>query len=133
MPFKAKTVKSTQSSRRPQKNRQRTPTALGDPRLAHLLLTLRRSREWTQAELADEMEVSLGTVSALERATHKASRAVLVRCAQVLGEPIDELELAAERAARRAAKVAAAKRTTVKPKSRAKVRKPAKRVLRAVA
>ncbi|WP_369053235.1 helix-turn-helix transcriptional regulator [Kineococcus terrestris] len=66
---------------------------------------LRTARGWTQAGLADLLDVSRQTVNALETGRYDPSLPLAFRLARVLGEPLEAIfdpgeELSAEAAAR---------------------------------
>lgn len=52
---------------------------------------LRAERDWTQAELAERLEVSRQTVNAIETGKYDPSLPVAFRIAAVFGLPIQEI------------------------------------------
>ena len=55
---------------------------------------LRAERDWTQAELADRLEVSRQTVNAIEKGKFDPSLPLAFRIAQLFGLPIEGVFLA---------------------------------------
>ena len=55
------------------------------------LKVLRAERDWSQAELADRLEVSRQTVNALERGRYAPSLSLAFKIARVFDQPIDEI------------------------------------------
>jgi putative transcriptional regulator len=55
------------------------------------LRELRASRRWSQAELADRLDVSRQTVNAVEIGRHDPSLPLAFKLAEVFGEPIEAL------------------------------------------
>lgn len=52
---------------------------------------LREEREWTQAQLAERLDVSRQTVIALERGRYDPSLPLAFRIAEVFGKAIEEI------------------------------------------
>lgn len=57
------------------------------------LKVLRAERDWTQAELAEELEVSRQTVNAVETGKYDPSLPLAFGIARVFGLPIEEIFL----------------------------------------
>ena len=57
------------------------------------LKVLRAERDWTQARLASELEVSRQTVNAIETGKYDPSLPLAFRIAQVFGQSIEEIFL----------------------------------------
>lgn len=55
------------------------------------LRVLRAERDWTQADLAERLEVSRQTVNALETGKYDPSLPLAFRIARVFGRPIEEI------------------------------------------
>ena len=55
------------------------------------LKVLRAERDWSQAELADRLEVSRQTVNALERGRYAPSLSLAFKISRVFDQPIDEI------------------------------------------
>ena len=55
------------------------------------LKVLRAERNWTQAQLADALEVSRQTVNAIETGKFDASLPLAFRAARLFGLPIEEI------------------------------------------
>jgi putative transcriptional regulator len=55
------------------------------------LKVLRAERDWTQARLAGELEVSRQTVNAIETGKYDPSLPLAFRIARLFGEPIEEI------------------------------------------
>lgn len=55
------------------------------------LRILRAEREWTQATLADRLEVSRQTVNAIETGKYDPSLPLAFRLARLFGRPIEEI------------------------------------------
>ena len=55
------------------------------------LKVLRAERDWTQARLARELEVSRQTVNAIETGKYDPSLPLAFRIAQVFGQPIETI------------------------------------------
>ena len=55
------------------------------------LRELRASRSWSQADLADRLEVSRQTVNAIETGRYDPSLPLAFKIAEVFGEPIESL------------------------------------------
>ena len=55
------------------------------------LKVLRAERDWTQARLATELEVSRQTVNAIETGKYDPSLPLAFRIAAVFGQPIEEI------------------------------------------
>ncbi len=55
------------------------------------LKVLRAEREWTQADLADALEVSRQTVNAIENGKFDPSLPLAFRIARLFGQPIEEI------------------------------------------
>ena len=55
------------------------------------LRVLRAEREWSQARLADELEVSRQTVNAIETGKYDPSLALAFRIARLFAQPIETI------------------------------------------
>ena len=55
------------------------------------LKVLRAERDWTQADLASELEVSRQTVNAIETGKYDPSLPLAFRIARLFGQPIEEI------------------------------------------
>jgi putative transcriptional regulator len=55
------------------------------------LRVLRAERDWSQARLADELEVSRQTVNAIETGRYDPSLPLAFRIARVFGQPIEAI------------------------------------------
>jgi putative transcriptional regulator len=55
------------------------------------LKVLRAERDWTQADLAQALEVSRQTVNALETGRYDPSLPLAFRLARLFGRPIEEI------------------------------------------
>lgn len=55
------------------------------------LKVLRAERDWTQAQLADELEVSRQTVNAIEKGKFDPSLPLAFRAARLFGLTIEEI------------------------------------------
>lgn len=55
------------------------------------LKSLRAERAWTQAQLADLLEVSRQTVNAIEKGKYDPSLPLAFRIARVFGLPIEQI------------------------------------------
>ena len=55
------------------------------------LRVLRAEREWTQAQLAAELEVSRQTVNAIETGKYDPSLPLAFRIARLFGQPIESI------------------------------------------
>ncbi|MGH9379421.1 MAG: helix-turn-helix transcriptional regulator [Thermoanaerobaculia bacterium] len=55
------------------------------------LKVLRAERDWTQARLAEELEVSRQTVNAIETGKYDPSLPLAFRIARTFGRPIEEI------------------------------------------
>jgi putative transcriptional regulator len=55
------------------------------------LKVLRAERDWSQAELADQLGVSRQTVNALETGRYDPSLPLAFRIARVFGQPIESI------------------------------------------
>jgi len=55
------------------------------------LKALRAERAWTQAQLADLLEVSRQTVNAIEKGKYDPSLPLAFRIARVFGRPIEQI------------------------------------------
>jgi len=55
------------------------------------LKVLRAERDWTQAKLAHELEVSRQTVNAIETGKYDPSLPLAFRLARLFGMPIEEI------------------------------------------
>lgn len=55
------------------------------------LKVLRAERDWTQADLADRLEVSRQTVNAIETGKYDPSLPLAFRISRVFGKPIEEI------------------------------------------
>jgi putative transcriptional regulator len=52
---------------------------------------LREDRGWTQAELADQLDVSRQTVHSIEKGKYSPSLPLAFKISQVFGRPIEEV------------------------------------------
>ncbi|MDY7091499.1 MAG: helix-turn-helix transcriptional regulator [Acidobacteriota bacterium] len=57
------------------------------------LKVLRAERDWTQARLAQELEVSRQTVNAIETGKYDPSLPLAFKISRVFGQPIEEIFL----------------------------------------
>lgn len=55
------------------------------------LKVLRAERNWTQARLAEELDVSRQTINAIETGKYDPSLPLAFRCAAVFGQPIEQI------------------------------------------
>jgi putative transcriptional regulator len=55
------------------------------------LKVLRAERDWTQARLADELQVSRQTVNAIEKGKFDPSLPLAFKAARLFGLPIEEI------------------------------------------
>ena len=55
------------------------------------LKVLRAERDWTQADLAQRLEVSRQTINAIEKGKYDPSLPLAFRIARVFGKPIEEI------------------------------------------
>ena len=55
------------------------------------LKVLRAERDWSQADLADRLEVSRQTVNALETGKYDPSLPLAFKIAQLFGQPIEAI------------------------------------------
>jgi putative transcriptional regulator len=55
------------------------------------LKVLRAERDWTQARLADELEVSRQTINAIEKEKFDPSLPLAFKCARLFDMPIEEI------------------------------------------
>lgn len=55
------------------------------------LKVLRAERDWTQADLADRLDVSRQTVNAIEKGKYDPSLPLAFRIARLYGLPIEEI------------------------------------------
>ena len=55
------------------------------------LKVLRAERDWSQAELADQLGVSRQTVNALETGRYDPSLPLAFRIARIFGQPIESI------------------------------------------
>jgi putative transcriptional regulator len=55
------------------------------------LRVLRASRNWTQAELAERLEVSRQTINAIETEKYEPSLSLAFKIARLFGKPIEEV------------------------------------------
>lgn len=55
------------------------------------LKVLRAERDWTQADLANELDVSRQTVNAIEKEKFDPSLPLAFKCARLFGLPIEEI------------------------------------------
>ena len=55
------------------------------------LKVLRAERDWTQAQLASELEVSRQTVNAIEKGKFDPSLPLAFKAARLFGMPIEEI------------------------------------------
>lgn len=59
--------------------------------MRNLIRQLRTERGWTQADLAERLEVSRQTINSLEKGRYDPSLPLAFRIARVLGRPIEEI------------------------------------------
>lgn len=59
--------------------------------MKNILRELRAERGWSQAELADQLEVSRQTVNAIETGRYDPSLPLAFTIARLFGKPIEEL------------------------------------------
>ena len=59
--------------------------------MKNLLKVLRAARDWTQADLAQRLEVSRQTVNAIEKGKYDPSLPLAFRISQVFGKSIEEV------------------------------------------
>jgi putative transcriptional regulator len=59
--------------------------------LKNRLKVLRAERDWSQADLADRLEVSRQTVNALETGKYDPSLPLAFRIARLFGQPIEAI------------------------------------------
>ena len=57
------------------------------------LKVLRAERDWSQADLADRLEVSRQTVNAIETGRYDPSLPLAFKIARVFGQPIEQIFL----------------------------------------
>ena len=55
------------------------------------LKVLRAERDWTQAQLAEQLDVSRQTINALEKGKYDPSLPLAFRCARLFGLTIEEI------------------------------------------
>ena len=55
------------------------------------LKVLRAERDWTQADLANALDVSRQTVNAIEKGKFDPSLPLAFKCARLFGMPIEEI------------------------------------------
>jgi putative transcriptional regulator len=55
------------------------------------LKVLRAERDWTQADLANELDVSRQTINAIEKEKFDPSLPLAFKCARLFGLPIEEI------------------------------------------
>jgi putative transcriptional regulator len=55
------------------------------------LRVLRTERDWTQAQLAEQLEVSRQTVNAVETEKYEPSLSLAFKIAKLFGKPIEEI------------------------------------------
>lgn len=55
------------------------------------LKVLRAERDWTQADLAERLEVSRQTVNAIEKGKYDPSLPLAFRISRLFGRPIEEI------------------------------------------
>ncbi len=55
------------------------------------LRVLRAERDWTQADLAERLEVSRQTVNAVETEKYEPSLSLAFKIAQLFGRPIEDI------------------------------------------
>ena len=55
------------------------------------LKILRAERDWSQADLADRLEVSRQTINALETGKYDPSLPLALRIARLFGQPIESI------------------------------------------
>ena len=60
-------------------------------RLARAMRQLRVEREWSQAELAEKLDVSVGYVGLLERGQRLPALGMLLKIADALGASLDQI------------------------------------------
>ncbi|HEY0606739.1 MAG TPA: helix-turn-helix transcriptional regulator [Herpetosiphonaceae bacterium] len=59
--------------------------------MKNTLRVLRAERNWSQADLADRLEVSRQTVNALETGKYDPSLPLAFKIAQLFGQPIEQI------------------------------------------
>ena len=57
------------------------------------LKVLRAERNWSQAELADALEVSRQTINAIETGKYDPSLPLALKVARLFGEPVEKIFL----------------------------------------
>ena len=57
------------------------------------LKVLRAERDWTQAQLAEQLDVSRQTVNAIENGKYDPSLPLAFRISRLFGQPIEEIFL----------------------------------------
>lgn len=55
------------------------------------LKVLRAERNWSQADLAEKLEVSRQTINAIERGKYDPSLPLAFKMARLFGQPIEEI------------------------------------------
>ena len=64
---------------------------MAHPELSNRLKVLRAERDWTQAELADQVGVSRKTINTIERGVFVPSTLLALRLSRVLAVPVEEI------------------------------------------
>ena len=64
---------------------------MAHPELRNRLKVLRAERDWTQAELADQVGVSRKTINTIERGVYAPSAILALRLARVFGTALEEV------------------------------------------
>jgi putative transcriptional regulator len=59
--------------------------------MKNLVRELRTARDWSQGELADQLEVSRQTVNAIETGKYDPSLPLAFAIAKLFGKPIDKI------------------------------------------
>ena len=60
-------------------------------RMKNRLKVLRADRDWTQADLADQLRVTRQTINAIEKGKYDPSLPLAFKIATVFGMPIEEI------------------------------------------
>ena len=69
---------------------------LGEPAVKNRLKALRAERGWSQADLAERLDVSRQSVNALETGKYDPSLPLAFRIARLFGHPIEAIFLDAD-------------------------------------
>ena len=62
-----------------------------DKRMKNRLKVLRADRDWTQADLADQLRVTRQTINAIEKGKYDPSLPLAFKIAALFGMPIEEI------------------------------------------